>query len=342
MLIIRPVRSSDLNGIERCALTAGAGMTHLPRHHEALEKQIDVSVNSFAKQVVKPVDEQYLFVLADSETGVVGGTCGIYSNTGVSSPFYVYNIDTIKPANNRLPPPREPRLLTLYPYVNGPSEICALYLLPEYRHSGLGKLVSLSRFLFIAANMQRFTPTLIANMRGIIENNVSPFWNSIGRHFLDVELQEVMNMRMNNEHLISDIFPPNPIYVTLLPRHVQDIIGQVHIHTKPALGMLQAQGFNFANQIDPVDGGPIIRVDTKKVTTIKESKLTTVTELVTHKIVSDRFLISNNKLDYRACLGEILIKSPQDIVLTEEVAKALEVKRGDTIRYIPCTTQKKA
>lgn len=336
MQIIRPATLKDLDGIERCALTSGPGLTHLPRNRGTLERLVRISLDSFAKEVADPFDEQYLFVLEDLETKKIGGTCGIYSRSGVTSPFYVYKIATYTPPSNYLPPPNEPRVLELYPYVNGPSEVCALYLLPDYRHGGLGKLVSLSRFLFIASHSHRFTKTIIANMRGVIENGVSLFWNSIGRHFLDVDLQEVMTMRMNDEHLLSDIFPRSPIYVTLLSPHAQRIIGQVHAHTKPALGMLQKEGFQFANEIDPVDGGPIIQVEAQKVRTIEQSIVAQVSEIVHHNVESERFLIANLRVDFRACLGPIAALPNQKVILSEEVAAALEVKRGDSIRYIPC------
>lgn len=333
MFVIRPAKLADLNEIERCALTAGPGLTHLPRHHGALEELIHKSIKSFSEQVDKPRNEQYLFVLEDVEKGLLGGTCGIVSRTGVPIPFYVYRIETLLPTSNRLPLPREPRFLRLAPYINGPTEICGLYLLPDYRHGGLGKLLSLSRFLFIASHLKRFTHTIIANMRGIINQGVSPFWNGLGRHFLNVELQEVMEMRTNNEHLISDIFPPHPICVALLAPDAQNAIAQVHPNTVPALSMLSKAGFHKLNEIDPVDGGPIIAAEANKIHSIQSSVVGEVGEITNQELKSDKYIIANTLLDFRACFGNVDVTSDKKLVLSESIAKALGVRKGDLIRY---------
>src|SRR6185503_16458836 len=55
------------------------------------------------------------------------------------------------------------------------SELCSLYLHPASRHSGQGRLLSLSRLLFIASHPERFKSTLMAELRGVIDRReVSP------------------------------------------------------------------------------------------------------------------------------------------------------------------------
>lgn len=334
MMVIRPARLSDLNEIEKCALTAGTGMTHLPRHRDSLEEMVLNSLSSFSDSNEKPQNPHFLFVLEDLEKNTIDGTSGIYSKTGVPIPFYVYRIETMRPLSSRLPGPKEPRMLRLVPYINGPSEIGALFLLPEYRHSGLGKLLSLSRFLFMASHQHLFSKFTIANMRGVIENEVSSFWNGLGRHFLDVELQEVIEIRTKNEHLISDIFPPYPIPVTLLPHHVKEVIGQVHAHTKSALNMLLHQGFQFISEIDPFDGGPIISAEIKNIKTVKDSKIGIIKEISSQPTESKRHIISTMQLNFRACYGQLSEFDTDSVIITEDVANALEVHQGDTVRYI--------
>lgn len=341
MMVIRPVRLEDLNGVERCALTASAGLTHLPRHRDALMKLLEHSIDSFSREVVDPQNELYLFVLENIENGEVCGTSAIISRTGVPIPFYVYRIETLRAGSTRLPVPREPRLLRLYPYINGPTEIGALYLFPEYRKGGLGKLLSFSRFLFIASHQNRCTRNIIANMRGVIDNDFSPFWNGIGRHFLNVDLPEVLLMRQNNEHLISEIFPPYPVYVTLLPSDVQKVLGNVHVNTVAALKMLEDEGFHFKNEIDPVDGGPIITAEVHHLRTLQHSQLAEVKEITHEGIEGEQHLIANTRLDFRACLGA-LHSSERHVTISAKIAEALEVKQGDLIRFIPCPHTKHA
>jgi arginine N-succinyltransferase len=332
MYIIRPARQSDLSAIERCALAAGLGMTHLPRRRDILEKRIQASIHSFAKEVNEPIDEEYLFVLENTENKTVIGTCAIYSKTGAFNPFYVYEIEEVSPTSERLPPIDDPRLLRLIPIFHGPSEVAALFILPEYRKEGLGKLLSLSRFHFIASHMQRFDRMTIANMRGIIENNISPFWEGLGRRFLNVELQEVMSMRLENDLLVTDILPPQPIYVTLLPPSVQNVIGAVHPNTVPALRMLNNEGFHFDKQIDPVDGGPILITETSKIKTIRESQTASITEIVPELQIDKPCLISNISIDFRACFGPLRIQD-HSLIISADTAKALQVQVGDTIRF---------
>lgn len=334
MIIIRPVTQKDLDSIERCALTAGIGMTHLPRRRDLLEKKIINSLEAFAKEVTVPKQEDYLFVLEDLEEGIVGGTCGIYAKVGASIPFYVYCVETLPPPSHRFPVPKERRLLRLISYEGGPTEVCALFLSPEFRKGGLGRLLSLSRFLFIANHPHRFDSNLIANMRGVIEKNISPFWNGLSRQFLDVEFEEIMAMRSIDESFIPDILPRYPIYVSLLPPSAQEVIGQTHANTKPAIDMLAHEGFQYIQEIDPMDGGPIIAAETRSVRTVKHNVLATVQEIISQPIKSERYILSNTSLDFRACYGTLRKVSDHSIVLSEDVAKALRVQPGDSVRYI--------
>lgn len=334
MFVIRPVTPADIDSLERCALTVGVGMTHLPRRRDLLEKKIADSQEAFAKEINKPMHEDYLFVLEDQEGKVIGGTCGIYSKVGVISPFYVYQVKTLPPPSHRFPVPKERRLLHLFPYENGPTEICALYLLPEFRKEGLGRLLSLSRFLFMASFPHRFETTTIANMRGVIEKNVSPFWDSLSRHFLDVDYEEVMSMRSISESFVPDILPKHPIYVSLLPQLSQEVIGNIHANTRPAFDMLYKEGFRFKQEIDPFDAGPIIGVETKSIRTVSKSILAPIKEISSDTVESDQFILSNNNLNFRACYGTLLVNPDQSVILPATTAKALNVHPGETIRYI--------
>ncbi|MGV8546764.1 arginine N-succinyltransferase, partial [Pseudomonas aeruginosa] len=71
------------------------------------------------------------------------------------------------------------------------SELCALFLHAD-NHSGLnGKLLSRARFLFIAEFRHLFGDKLIAEMRGMSdEEGRSPFWESLGGHFFKMEFSQ--------------------------------------------------------------------------------------------------------------------------------------------------------
>lgn len=335
MLVVRPVRREDFKDLECCANTTGIGITHLPKKRELLEKKLQNSIIAFDKDLSAPQDEEYLFVLYDNEKQCVGGTSGIYASTGKPDLLLVFSIETMSPLPKALPTPKETRQLHLKSYQGGPTEICALYLLPSYRHGGWGRLLSLCRFLFIAAFPERFKETIIANMRGIIENDDAPFWNGLGRHFLDLDFPSVMKLRLERETLAEEIFPSYPIPVSFLTPETQQVIGKIHSHSQPALNMLAQQGFHFINEIDPFDGGPLVGTKAKEILAIKNGRLATVGKLIpTHSKVKQTSIISNNKLDFRACLDSIQINPDDSITLSIETAKGLEVEIGDQIRYL--------
>lgn len=330
---LRPVKSTDIDAMEQLAHRAGSGLTHLPKNRDALVACIQKSLSSFNAPTKAPKDEEYIFVLEDHEKNTIVGTSAIFAKSGIPTPFYVFRIEDIPAQSKNIPAPKEPRLLRLNPYFNGPTEVGGLYLLPESRREGLGKLLSLSRFLFIATHRHRFTSTILANMRGLIENDQSLFWNGIGRKFYDITLNEIMNLRIENKALVEELFPPYPIYVTLLPKEVQESIGQIHPNTKSALKMLMQEGFQYTNEIDPFDGGPIISAEVSKIATINNSIAAVIDGISNTQTFVETYLISNTRIDFRTCLGKINCITKERVTLPAEIADALEVKKGDQIRY---------
>lgn len=66
----------------------------------------------------------------------------------------------------------------------GSSELCTLFLDPDWRKEGNGYLLSKSRFMFMAAFRDKFNDKVVAEMRGVIdEHGYSPFWQSLGKRF---------------------------------------------------------------------------------------------------------------------------------------------------------------
>lgn len=324
MHVIRPVALSDIDSLEKCAKCAGLGLTHLPKQRHMLEKKIQDSCSAFAKEVVNPKHEDYFFVLSDTTTKEVQGTCAIYSKVGAKYPFDVFAIEIL---NGR-------KVLRLKQYRNGPSEIGALYLLPENRGSGLGRLLSLSRLLFIASHLQRFEDIVIANMRGVIDNGNSKFYDAIAAHIFKKEFTALMAERLIDEKCVQGMLPTQPIFVDELPKDAQEVIGTVHPHTQPAINMLLHEGFQHINEIDPFDGGPIIQAITRDLKTVKSSLLTQVKAVTSKPFNGEQAIICNERLDFRACFGTVTCGTEGLATISSDVAEALEVQPGDTIRYI--------
>src|SRR5436309_14876403 len=93
MVIIRPVKSSDLDQLVDLASLAGVGLTTLPKDRIVLATRIARSEASFEKIPDRPGGESYLLVMEDLEKHSVIGACGIVSKVGGFQPFYAYKIE---------------------------------------------------------------------------------------------------------------------------------------------------------------------------------------------------------------------------------------------------------
>jgi len=318
---IRPATLDDLDALEECVSRAGIGLINLPRDRESLEKRIRLSEDSFSKQVSFPQEEEYFFVLVRRENNAILGTAGIYANLGKAHPLYVYQID-----------PKG--FMTPKQYRGNVSEVCALYIIPEMRKEGFGKLLSLGRFLFIAAHPERFSDQVIANMRGFIQDNRSPFWESVGKQMCKDDFNTVMGKRLQNDQFIGEFLTnKRPIPVDTIPEEAREAIGKPHPHTQPAVAMLMREGFTFSENIDPIDGGPILIADTQKIKTVKQSQRAQVVEFDHNEMTPSSYLVSNESMQFRCCYSKLQILKER-VIVPIDTANTLNIKIGDSIRYI--------
>lgn len=336
MMIVRPLAIKDSEALYKFASTTHLGVTSLFPNKEFLRKKIELSISSFTKDVKTPGNELYLFIIEDITTMNQGGTCGIWAKTGITEPIFFYQIETIYHDNHIWPLPSETKVLHAISYEEGPTEICGLYLLPEFRHSGIGRLLSLSRFLFMASFPQRFGQIILSNMRGVIDdNNHCPFWDGFGKKFLNIEFCEVMEMISRTREFIPYFLPKYPVYVSLLAEQVKRVIARPHPHTKPALNMLIKQGFRTTNEVDIFDGGPIITARTSDIQCIREYRTGIIDKITSSELDSEIYIMSNNSLDFRACFSKIQFNSDNHLMIHKTVANALQVNEGDSVGFIP-------
>ena len=334
MIIIRPITQEDAEAFEYLAFSASTGIRSLPKNRAQLQKKMENSLKAFSSPDEKSPYDNYLFVLEDLTTHAIGGTCAIISKTGIEAPLYFYRIETLKPESKTLQLNDIP-ILAPVSYAPAPSEIGGLYLSPEFRREGLGRLLSLSRFLFIAAHLSRFESHTFAEMRGNIDkNDTAPFWDGIGKQFYNIEFIDLMNLMDEGVQVLPDILPKHPIYIPLLKEDTQDSISKIHPDTRPALNMLLEEGFRLTQDIDIFDGGPRIEAETKQIRSIKDSVVAELTSVSRQPIDSPRYIISNNRLNFRACYGTLQKTAENGIVLPSDIAAALQIKVGDFIRYV--------
>ncbi|HEV8604608.1 MAG TPA: arginine N-succinyltransferase, partial [Tepidisphaeraceae bacterium] len=236
---------------------------------------------------------------------------------------------------------KEIKFLKLVTDHNGPCEIGSLFLAPEYRKEGNGRFLSLARFLFIAERPRRFDPTIIAEMRGQVdEQGKSPFWDAIGRQFFDTDFPNADYLSMVNKKFIADLMPTHPIYIPLLPKEAQEAIGQVQEQTKPAVKILEEEGFKFSGMVDIFDAGPINSAKRDQVRTVRESAKAPIIEITNDAIASDIYMVGTAKPEFRAAKGNLAI-TDKGVRINSATALALNARVGDQVRFATLRPKKK-
>lgn len=338
---LRPIRMEDLEALKALASSIRGGLTTLPDDPDFLEGKIEESLRAFDPKVRRPGGEYYLFVLEDRRTGLIRGTSGILSRVGGFDPFYTYELRTETVSHPPLGLNKRIEVLHLKTDHKGPAEICSLFLHPEARSLGLGRLLSLGRFLFIAAFRQRFAEHIIAELRGWQSDaSGSPFWNSVGRHFFDREFHEADFLSgLGNKDFIKDLMPRHPIYVPLLPEAVREVIGRVHPDTEPARRLLEDEGFRFMRQVDIFDAGPLVGAPTGDLRIIRDAA-TARLRVCTPPADAPRRLIARPQLDFRCTLAPAEWLDDGTLGVSEEVMADLDCDAGEAVLHVPAACAK--
>jgi arginine N-succinyltransferase len=335
MNVIRPISMDDLEPLYDMATRAGHGLTSLPKDRELLAARIGESIESFARIGQKPRGETYLFVLEDLKTGRAVGTTGIVSKVGGFEPFYAYKVETAVAESDVLKVRKEIRFLKLVAEHNGPSEIGCLFLSPEHRKDNNGRLLSLSRFLFMAEFPKRFDPVVIAELRGVVnDEGHSPFWESLGRHFFDIDYPNADSLSGVNKKFIADLMPTHPIYIPLLPRSGQEVIGVVHEQSRPAMTLLLEEGFKPNGMVDIFDAGPVVQCKREEIRAVRESHKAAIEEIVEELPGAEPMLVSSARREFRVCKGVLERLPSGGVRLASRTALALNAKVGEGVRYV--------
>jgi arginine N-succinyltransferase len=276
---VRPAARADLDGLKALAELTGGGFTNLPNDRAALAERLDWSERSFAAVLSEPDDEKYMLVLEHGGTGRIGGTASLFSRVGVRWPFYSYKLTTLSMQSKELGRTFRTGVLHLVNDFDGASEVGGLFLHPELRTGGLGRLLARSRYLFLARHRARFGDRVLAELRGRMrDDGGSPFWDGLAGKFFGMGFREAdaFNAVQGNQ-FIADLMPKFPVYVALLPEDAQEALGKPHAAGVAAQRMLEAEGFAFHGYVDIFDGGPTMDARVGDLRTVREAVQARVT-----------------------------------------------------------------
>ncbi|PWV61042.1 arginine N-succinyltransferase [Plasticicumulans acidivorans] len=336
MLLIRPIRMEDAPAFLALCEAAGPGMTSLPTDTARVEQKIATSLESFAKHVSEPGEEYYLFVLEDTDSGRIAGTCALLAAVGLSRPFYSYKIVQFAHTSLELGHFEEVDALMMVNEYRGAAEVASLFLLPEFRRDHAGKFLSRSRFLFLAQFGERFADLVMAEMRGVHdEQGRSPFWEGLGRHFFDMEFINADRLSsLGKYQFIADLMPKFPVYIRLLPQDAQAVVGEPHPHTRPAYELLLREGFRFEGCVDVFDAGPTLHCPRADIRGVRKSRVAELAWVVDRVPPGPRQMVANTWLDrYRALAAPLMQTDDGRIIIGAEAAEALGVEPGDSVRF---------
>lgn len=338
-MFLRPATLDDHDAVLRLAAQAGFGMTSLPADAAVLRQKIESSVASFAGKYEKPGQESFFFVLEDNENhGHIAGTCGIKARIGLSQPFYSYKLTTITQVSTQLDIFSKQTLLQVTNDLTGATEVGALFLEPNYRRDRMGKMISLARFMFIAAFRQYFSEQVIAEMRGVNDSEGNaPFYNALPKQFFEMPFAKAdyINATQGNQ-FINDLMPKYPIYLNLLPKAAQRVVGQVNAASEPAKAMLERQGFKYTGYIDIFDGGPTLIAERDRIDVVEASKLGRIARIQELPEETAKFMVSNDKFEeFRCTAGRVEVDASGGLHITPRLARRASLSVGDTVRYYP-------
>lgn len=272
--VMRAAGPADLEHFKRLRENAGAGFTSLMIDDAAMAAKLERSAESFARDIQAPGDERYFVALEHVQSGEVVGCVGVKATIGKQPPFFNFRI--IREAQSSAVVGRRFDLDVLIGVndFTGATEVGSLFVRPEHRAGGVGRMLAQSRYMLMATQPNRFQTQVVSELRGVVSSEgVSPFWEAVGRHFFRMDFNEADRLSATTDNqFILDLMPQHPIYVDLLPEAARAVIGQCHDAGRGARALLEWEGFTFSNVVDIFDAGPLLSVSRDAIRTLRQSR----------------------------------------------------------------------
>lgn len=323
----RLVRLSDVAGLTQLAATVDGFMTTMPRDKTAMQARVQTAIDSIAKTIKTPLDEVYLFVLEEDKQII--GISAVYATVGIDRPFYNYRVTRLSQVSPDLDTRVDCDVLHLVNDYMGAAEVGTLYLHPDWRMGGRGSLLSYTRLMFMAAHRHRFPERVMAEMRGWTEEDGhSPFWHAVGRKFFKTELGVADSRSGSDFRFIADLMPKYPIYVDLLPREAQQVIGIANQGAQGAEKLLRRQGFRYQGLVDIFDAGICLDAWVDDLHIVRHSRLLTTQH--SEEALTQRALVANPSLEsFAVTYADIQVHGEQ-VNIDATTLEAIGLSEGES------------
>jgi arginine N-succinyltransferase len=173
-------------------------------------------------------------------------------------------------------------------------------------------------------------------MRGVLDaDGNSPFWEALGRHFFEMDYPSADLLSALDKRFIADLMPTCPIYIPLLPKSAQEVIGQVHEQTKPALKLLEDEGFKYINMVDIFEAGPVVSCPLEGIRIVQESRTALISGIIPNRSEPPLDLVTVSTEEFLACKGTVEMQKDGSARIDQEAARALRLSTGHRIRFAP-------
>lgn len=272
--VMRAAGPADIEGFKRLREVAGPGFTSLMIDDAAMQAKLELSAASFLRDVTIPGAERYFLALEHRQSGDVVGCVGVKATIGQQPPFFNFRIIREAQSSSAVQRRFDMDVLIGVNDFTGSTEVGSLFVRPEHRAAGVGRMLAQSRYMLMATQPRRFHAQVVSELRGVVSaDGVSPFWEAVGRHFFRMDFNEADRLSaVTDNQFILDLMPQHPIYVDVLPQAARAVIGQCHEAGRGARSLLEWEGFTFSNVVDIFDGGPLLSVSRDAIRTLREAR----------------------------------------------------------------------
>jgi arginine N-succinyltransferase len=339
VLILRPVQDRDLQDLVALARTLDS--VNLPDDPPFLAERIALSRRSFAGEIADWREGLYLFMLEDRDAGRCVGTSMIRAKHGTpDAPYYWLEVSTEERRSTELDKHFVHKRLQLKISTDGPTEIGGIVLDPDWRRhpQKCGKALSVVRFAFMAAHPELFEREVVAEMLSCFDElGRNRLWDAFGARFTGLSYREADHLSARNPHFIGDLFPVDPVYATLFPEEVREVIGRPNETARAAVRILEEVGFHDLNRVDPFDGGPYMGAARDAIASVRDRRV-----LVLPSVAAERETAPDGPLALLSAEGRDGFRAavrPLDTAgapfVPKDVREALGVEAGDRVAVTP-------